>query len=239
MDRFNRSFQKSNENTTCELYTDIVRLTKIYVVNFLTEEAVCKAGDKIHLVDMDKVTLYENLSIGDETWLCISALEEMDTKPFLCVKAFYSATLQKFLQKFPFGDTILQDLGIVQPTKTKSYTVSTIKRLAKRFPQIKLDSPDSLHLLAQEFTDFLLSPEDLPALKYCKDCNGVEKPSPGLFWWEVGKIKTLLEELRSSNLAKLMAGLLAIPSSNADSERGFSILRKVKYSCSLDVTEVQ
>ena len=69
MDRFNRSFQKSNENTTCELYTDIVRLTKkIYVVNFLTEEAVRKAGDKIHLVDMDKVKLYEDLSIGDETW---------------------------------------------------------------------------------------------------------------------------------------------------------------------------
>ena len=122
MDRFNRSFQNSNENTTCALYTDIVRLTKIYVVNFLTEEAVRKAGDKIHLVDMDKVTLYENLSIGDETWLCISALEEeMGTKPFLCVKAFYSATLQKFFKKFPFGNTILQDLGIVQPTKTKSY----------------------------------------------------------------------------------------------------------------------
>ena len=69
---------------------------------------------------------------------------------------------------FPFGDTILQDLGIVQPTKTKSYTVSTIKRLAKRFPQIELDSPDSLHLLAQEFTDFLLSPEDLPALSITK-----------------------------------------------------------------------
>ena len=55
MNRFNRSFQKSNENSTCELYMDIVRLTKIYVVNFLTEEAVRKAGDKIHLVDMDKV----------------------------------------------------------------------------------------------------------------------------------------------------------------------------------------
>ena len=55
----------------------------------------------------------------------------------------------------------------------------------------------------------------------------MEKPSPGHFWWEVGKIKTLLGELRFANLAKLMAGLLAIPSSNADSERGFSILRKI------------
>ena len=33
--------------------------------------------------------------------------------------------------------------------------------------------------------------------------------------------------MRFANLAKLMVGLLAIPSSNADSERGFSILRKI------------
>ena len=74
MDRLNRSFQKANENATCELYMDIVRLTKNIVVNFLTEEAVRKPGDKIHLVDMDKVTLYENFINGDERWLCISAL---------------------------------------------------------------------------------------------------------------------------------------------------------------------
>ena len=58
----------------------------------------------------------------------------------------------------------------------------------------------------------------------------MEKPRPGLFWWEVGTIKTLLGELRFANLAKLMAGLLAICSSNADSERGFSILRKI-HTC--------
>ena len=44
------------------------------------------------------------------------------------------------------------------------------------------------------------------------------------FWWEVGKIKAFDgKEL----LTKLMAGLLSIPVSNADSERGFSILRKI------------
>ena len=49
----------------------------------------------------------------------------------------------------------------------------------------------------------------------------------GFFGWEVGKIKTLLGELRFANLAKLMAELLAIPSSNADCEHGFSILSKI------------
>ena len=52
------------------------------------------------------------------------------------------------------------------------------------------------------------------------------------------KIKTLLVELRFANLAKLMAGLLAIPSSNADSEHGFSILRKLHTDQRLNLDQI-
>lgn len=91
-----------------------------------------------------------------------------------------------------------------------------------------LTSSESLHLLSSEFTDFLLSPGDLPSRRYYKDCDGTEKPRPGPFWWEIGKLKTILGEPRFPNLAKLMAGLLSIPCSNADAERGFSMLRKIQ-----------
>lgn len=233
MDRFNRSFQKSNENNTCELYTEINRLVRIYAVNVLTQNSVLQVGDKIHTVDLDNSENHkpdESISIGTDTWVCVSELEEeMDMKPFFsAVKQFYMTTLKKMFKKFPFGDTILKDLGIVQPSKTASYTVNTVHRLAKRFPQIELASSDSLECLAEEFTDFVLSPSDLPALMYYKDCDGAEKPRPGPFWWEVGKLKTLTGEDRFPCLAKLMAGLLSIPCSNADSERGFSILRKIQ-----------
>ena len=153
----------------------------------------------------------------------------MDMKPFFSsVREFYLAMLKKMFKKFPFKDTIFLDLGILQPDKTKSYSFATVKRLAKRFPQIELISSESLDLLSSEFTDFLLSPPgDLPSVRYYKDCSQTEKPRPGPFWWEVSKMKTLLGELRFPNLAKLMAGLLSIPCSNADAERGFSILRKI------------
>ena len=82
-------------------------------------------------------------------------------------------------KKFPFGDTILQDLGIIRPNKTASYTVNTVHRLAKRFPQIESASSVSLDCLADEFTDFLLSSSDLPLLTYYKDCDGTDKPHPG------------------------------------------------------------
>ena len=40
-------------------------------------------------------------------------------------------------------------------------------------------------------------------------------------------MKTLDDKERFPLLFKLMAGLLSIPSSDADSERGFSVLRKM------------
>ena len=49
----------------------------------------------------------------------------------------------------------------------------------------------------------------------------------GLFWLEVGKMTTFEGQPRFNLLHKLMSGMMSIPVSNADSERGFSILRKI------------
>ena len=79
--------------------------------------------------------------------------------------------------------------------------------------------------------DFTLSPADLPDRSldsfYYKSATGDKNPRAGKSWNEVNKIKTLDGGQRFPCLSKLMAGLLTIPVSNADSERGFSILRKI------------
>ncbi len=60
-----------------------------------------------------------------------------------------------------------------------------------------------------------------------KAADGVMRAKAGLFWSEVKKMTTLDGQLRFNLLHQLMAGLLCIPISNADSERGFSMLRKI------------
>ena len=82
-------------------------------------------------------------------------------------------------------------------------------------------------MVPEEFTDFTLSPADLPTPHSYNAIGGQKKACAGSFWWEVGKIKTLSGEPRFSKLHQLMAGLLTIPCSNADAERGFLVLRKV------------
>ena len=67
--------------------------------------------------------------------------EEHDIAPFFDdVKNFYIATLNKF----SFGDTLLQDLGVLVPDKVSAYSVEAITRLAKCFPQHGLSDPTSL-----------------------------------------------------------------------------------------------
>ena len=241
MDRFNRLFQKSTENTTCELYQEMNRFVKLYAANLLKKEALLEASDNLRLLNFDSSNQLsnENLGIGNSTWLVLAEVEtEHDTKPFyVAVRKFYLATIKKMLKKFPFGDSILKDLGILQPEKTTSYDVSTVVSLAKRFPQLDLNTSESLDLLKEEFTDFLLSQDDIeqpstyqawePNFSEYRHADKIEKARAGSFCWKVGQMKSLDGEPRFPTLFKLMAGLLSIPCSNADAERGFSVLRKI------------
>ena len=71
-----------------------------------------------------------------------------------------------------------------------------------------------------------ISAKWLVLAKY-KAADVVMRPKAGLFWLEVGKMTTFEEQPRFNLLHKLMSGLMSIPVSNADSERGFSIMRKI------------
>ena len=227
MDTFSRLFQKSIENTTCELYSEMNRLVRLYAGNVLKTEVILAAGDNLKdlKLDRDSQVSDEYLGIGTDTWACIGDLEkELDPKPFFsAVRSFYLATIQKMLKKFPFGDPLFKDLGILLPSKVSD----TVIRLAKRFPQLGLSDSESISRLQEEFMDFILSPADLPSSHTYNACDHTKKESAGSFWFEIGKMKTFDGQQRFSKLYKLMAGLLSIPSSNADAERGFSILRKI------------
>ena len=104
MDRFNRVFQKSNENTTCQLYTEMSRLVKLYAANILTADSIKKVGDdlkKLSFAEGDQLDR-ENLGIGTDTWTSVAVLEEEhDTKPFFdAVREFYVNTIKKMIKKF-------------------------------------------------------------------------------------------------------------------------------------------
>ena len=235
MNKLNELFQKSTQNTTCQLYTEMNRPVRLYASNLLKADTILAAGDNLSNLTFDSTDQLpdENLGIGNDTWVYISGKEEeWDVKPFYdAVRNFYLATLKKMLKKFPFSDTILKDLGIINPHQVHSYTFNTVKSLAERFKQLGLADSNSLDALREEFMDFTLSRSDLPdpsleTYNY-KSATGQKKPRAGMYWNDISKIRTLDGQTRFPFFSRLMAGLLSIPASNADSERGFSMLRKI------------
>lgn len=88
------------------------------------------------------------------------------------------------LKKFPFGDTLLRDLVVLNPTKVMTCNVGTLVSLAKRFTQLKLDAPSDIDLLKEEFKDFCLSPYDHPKIKMY-DTEDAQRPRCGPFWLSV------------------------------------------------------
>ena len=131
------------------------------------------------------------------------------------------------LKKFPFADTLLQDLAIVNPETTVEFKVRTVLALAKRFSQLKSDNSGDLDKQKEKFQDFLLSPDDLPAVTHYQSEEGGKHPRCGPFWFSAHQMKTKYGGQRYSTLSKLMFGLLCMPSSNADSELGFRCFRKI------------
>ena len=210
------------ENTTSQLYDEMnswaVRIQP-------SSDTILAANDNLCHLDFAKENQVSNkhLGIGTETWV----LQNLKPPPFFfeAVRGFYISSTKKMLNKFPFGDTLLKDLSVLQPENTSPF--SKIISLANIFPQIGLSDSASLDSLKEEFQDFKLSPGDLPSVVKYKAADGVMRSKAGLFWSEIKKMTTLDGQPRFTLLHQLMTGLLSIPISNADSERGFSMLRKI------------
>ena len=149
------------------------RLTRLYAANVLQRSSITSVGDDLRKLNLD-ITVQlpdENLGIGTDIWTyLVSELQERyDLRPFFTAACgFYIVTLKKMLQKFPFGDSLLNDLSVLQPDKTSTFSGAILVNLAKRFPQLGLADANSLDCLKEEFLDFCLSPSDLPTIQKYK-----------------------------------------------------------------------
>lgn len=78
MDKFNRLFQKSTQNTTCQLYTEMSRLARLYASNVLKPESITVVGEDLGKLSFasENQLADENLGLGGSTWAALSAMED-------------------------------------------------------------------------------------------------------------------------------------------------------------------
>ena len=145
------------------------------------------------------------------------------------MKAFYKAVVKTMLTKFSFNDELVEDVVILLPENRSKVTVPAVFRSAKRFSVVVPE--DKFDALEAEVLDYSMAPE-LPSepRDEGKPTNSAE------LWGNIGILKTLEGTDRFLYLVRLAKCILALPHSNADTERVFSIVRKIvtDYRTELD-----
>ena len=98
------------------------------------------------------------------------------------------------------------------------YFIAVTAELAKRFPQ--LIQEEDTDQLVDEFDGYLVTPSShLP-----DSSNGVD-----VFWGTMAEIKNpVTDSYQYKTLSKLAKACCILPTSNADTERMFSILKKIQ-----------
>ena len=136
------------------------------------------------------------------------------------------AIASTIIRKFPFSDTLVDDVAIFLPNSRCSVSWNQVCQLAQHFaaavPQESIDA------LEEEMLDSKLAPtSSLPS----SELNGEASSSVGVelcsYWEEIGRMKTLDGRPRFPHLTSLAKCILSLPVSNADTERVFSNVRKI------------
>lgn len=130
------------------------------------------------------------------------------------VKCFYETFVKKLLEKFDFESDVLKVLKILDPTQCQNIPSKTFNQIDNLFP-INFDK-STVALEYREFavdTDVFVSGDDQDAMD---------------FWLNIKSMKSPMGDYKYGNLDTLALQLLFIPASNADSERVFSLVRRIK-----------
>lgn len=102
---------------------------------------------------------------------------------------------------------------------------SAVLRLARQFPAALAE--DKFDDLEEEVLDYVLTSSTVLPSVHRDEGEPTKSAELCAYWQAIGDIKTLQGEARFPSLVSLAKCLLSLPVSNADTERVFSIVRKI------------
>lgn len=235
MCKFNGIFQLSLPMLP-SLKAEVNRLLKILLGRFLKLDVIKKVEEEtsdfssINLNDSSLHLPDKDLGIGHKTWGYLTEIEDdIDRRTkkqfFTGVLEFYKAVVSTILKKFSFNDSVVDDVAILLPENRSKVTGAAVLRLARRFPAAV--SEDNFDCLEEEVLDYVLASSAVMPSVHKDDGKPTKSEELCKYWQEVGSMKTLQGDDRFPSLFLLAKCLLSLPVSNADTERVFSIVRKI------------
>ncbi|CAC5413355.1 KCNT1 [Mytilus coruscus] len=221
---FNVMFQ-AGESMVGFLHTEMVRLLRKLMARFVSIKVITSQQDitKIDFQSTENQHDNERIAIGWTAREFLSDHEELSpvvvNRFFSSVRQFYCTTVSTMIAKFPFKDKVLQTIAYLNPDTRQNVSPEDVASLSDRFLSL---SPDQKSQLEDQASDYILSPKsDLPP--YDK-----ENTTMNQFWQSMAQRKIPSGQPQFDLLFQLSKVMLTIPHSNADTERTFSMLKKIQ-----------
>jgi hypothetical protein len=219
VDKYNMLFQSSNSATIYKLHAASERLLKTFLTYFVKSQVIRNNSTNLTSINYLNPSFLlpdKELFIGDDTSALLLHLQENEGESvnvfYTGVKRFYQAFVTKLLDKFDFKSDMLRLLKFLDPTQCQNIPITAFEKIEEIFP-ISFDKS----VVTQEYREFAVD----------TDVQTSEKDAVK-FWLDVKSVKSPMDDYKYFNLATLALHLLSIPSSNADSERVFSLVRRIK-----------
>ena len=231
-DKFNVNFQTTSTATVHRLHGEMERLLKSVLSFFVKPTDIrrhSKDLTKLPYMDESLHLPNEDLFVGDSTTALLIDLTDNEGGPvnnfYSEVVSFFMSFVKKQLKCFDFSSDIFHTLSFLDPLLCQDLPLSTFDSIGTIF-SIAFDKD----LVKLEHREFMI--EDLTDIR--TECDAVK------FWVTVLNLKSPMGGSKYKNLATLALQLLSIPASNADSERVFSLVRRIKtdYRSSLSTETV-
>ena len=219
-ERFNVFFQTSSAATVHKILGESERLLKT-VLSFYIDPKVVRLNSsditKVNYTDSSNYLPSDKVFVGDNTTALLTHLRDNEGEQvhvvYEKVVNFYEQFIKKQLKVFPFESQVLHALEFLDPIKSLSIPSSVFDTIEENIA-IEFDKA----LTKLEHREFVCDTEICPE----DDCDALT------FWLKVHSLKSAMGSLKYENLSILALQLLAIPTSNADSERVFSLVRRIK-----------
>lgn len=220
----NAFFQSSTPQIQV-LRSGLLNLLQKCLVKFVKAEILKK--DDCLVIDYHKKENQkddQDLLIGQQTSEIVSSLNTCHQKEFYTyVRKYYISACDYMVKKFPFNSNVLKNAEVAQ-LSNQSGSFSNLKFFIDKYPlflHLK-EGEDHNKVLDQLQTEF----SEFQAYKI--PSHILEEKRIDVQWIKIGAIENEISEKKFLRLSKVMLSILTLPHSNAECERIFSQVRKIK-----------
>ncbi|XP_052072587.1 uncharacterized protein LOC127710681 [Mytilus californianus] len=221
---FNVMFQ-AGESMIGYLHTEMVRLFRKMMGKFVTTSTITAQSDitKVDFRCTDNQHDNTRIAVGMKVREFLSDNDDLPPHTvnnfFSTVREFYCTMTETMIKKFPFQDKVLRGISFLNPLSKNKLSPYEVISLSDRFLNYNQQETSQLEDEAAEY--FLTPLCDLPAFD-------PDTPSLNQFWTSIGNLKLPSVKQQFQHLFALSKVVLALPHSNADTERTFSMLKKIQ-----------